>query len=252
MPDEPMRSYYITPRRLTTNTFLWKTINMMKIINKDRLVELPPATSIWLGSNWASITPENAVLCIEYSDRTLNYPWDNNPIAAQKILDIMMTRKDMWDQALMNKHLKESVLLSFIEGPLQDMIKNDALNEVKRKSYRLAGDAQSFVSTILRSDRIQTYQIELIYNYYAKSYPNLDTVAYLLAESTQIGLIPDYIFERIVPYFYKQDPSQYRWGGSHTDVAVLQEAISRGMLKKAIPSTTVVFSQPKPAALVGV
>lgn len=242
-----MRSYFITPRRLTTNTFLWKTINMMMIINKDRIVEVPQDTRTWLYSNWDKITPENAVLCIEYSEKHLDYAWQNNPTAAQKVLDVMMTKKDMWEVSIRNEHLKESVLLTFIEGPLRDMIIQDGLSELKRKDmYRLAGNAQVYVSNIFRRSKVQTYQIELIYGYYVKSYPNINDIVFMMAEAAPLELIPDYIFEKMVPYFHKPDPAVYRWNSSTVDVNVLQEAIRRGMLRASSPSSTVIFSQPKP------
>lgn len=245
-----MRSYYITPRRLTTTPFLWKSIGMMKIINKERIFEVPADTRSWLYSNWDKITPGNAVLCIEYTERHLEYQWANNPAASEKIMDVLINSVGHRRTALKNPYLREESLVNFIEGKLRESIAEDAATEAKRPSAwaRLStATVHQWTTSILRSTLLKTYQLEAIFKMYEDNYSKIEQISYIIADNVVHKVIPDYMFIRMLPLFYVEN-SQRRWNTSHVDALLLREAINRGMLSSSVPAKVTVLSQPKPTS----
>jgi len=219
---------------------------MMMIINKERIVEVPPATQAWLYSNWNKITPENAVLCMEYSDKTLNYGWDSDPITSMKIMDILMTKDDHIQTAIRNKHLREETMLSFIDGKYKELIEKDGAIEKKRsKDYSRYSMAKVHYWTGDILARAKTYQIELVYKLYTDNYDDLHQIHYMIADHTRLESIPDYIFSKVVPTFYKEDSSR-RYDSGRIEAACFREAMRRQMLTTFTPVRTTVPSQPRP------
>jgi len=249
-----MRSYYITPRRLVSNTFLWKTIKMMAIINKERVFEVPAATREWLRvgtptANWTTITPENAVLCMEYAERHLEYPWENNPVASEKIMNVLINSEKHRTIALRSKHFKEEAKVTFIEGTLTEEVVREASEEKKLASAAWRRLSQSRVhewtQAVLRSSEVKTYQIEYLYNLYRANYAKPESITYMLASNCKASLIPDYIFEQMLPLFYQSSNDLYTNG--ETNASILREAVRRGMLVPTLPFVVNVASQPKPS-----
>lgn len=236
-----MRSYYVTPRRLTTTTFLWKTINMMMIINKDRLVEVPDATRSWLYSNWTKISPENAVMCMEYSEKNINYRWDIDPVQSSKIMDILITKEGYIQTALQNSYLREETLVTFLEGKYREMIEKEG--KAKPSLYGYLPTIHYWTSDIL--SRGKTYQIEYIYRLYEANFADLRQIHYMLADHAKLDTIPDYIFSRIIPLFRTEDPSR-RYDTGRIEAACFREAMRRQMLGTLSPLKVTVPSQPKP------
>jgi hypothetical protein len=242
-----MRSYYITPRRLMANTFLWKSINMMKIINKERIFEVPASTREWLMSNWTVLTPENAVLCIEYSDKHLEYAWDNNPIASEKIMDVLINSEEYRTMALKNKHLREEALVNFIEGKHKEEVATDAvrLKSIAPSSWRRIGapEVHSWTGAILQ--RAKRYQVEYLYKVYTDNYGRSDIISFLLADHCPLKMIPDYIFQEMVPHFYVNNDSR-SYNSSWKDVEILREAINRGMMTRVVSTRTTIEPEARP------
>jgi hypothetical protein len=223
---------------------------MMVIINKERIVEVPPATQAWLYNNWTKITPENAVLCMEYSERTLNYQWDIDPVQSTKMMDILITKDAHIQTALRNKHLREETLLGFMDGKYKEQIEKDgAAEKVRPKSWGRLSMAQVHYWTGDILAHAKTYQIEMIYKLYADNYVDMHQIHYLLADHTKLEIIPDYIFSRIIPTFYKEDPSR-RYDSGRVEAACFREAMRRQMLTTFTPSKTTVSSQPRPTTFV--
>src|ERR1700674_5471536 len=112
------RRYYITPTRLTRNPYLWRSIKLMTTLKPDQEVHLPGDTVDWLTSgtpnNWTTLSTENAVMCIERAGYNLEYRWDSDVAAAEKILDQLLPGKRR-EFALRNPLLREESMTLFIE-----------------------------------------------------------------------------------------------------------------------------------------
>jgi hypothetical protein len=184
---------------------------------------------------------------MEYADGHLEYRWQDDPALSTKIMDVLMTKPKKRDIALKNTYLKEESLVNFIDVTFKEAIEKDALEEKRNPSLRRYSIPQvhHWTTAIFRRADIKTYQIEDIYRLYKGSYPKLDAIHYLLADDAPHHLIPDYIFEKLLPHFYVEN-SDRRYGSGTVDAAVLREAMRRQMITPFAPVKVTVPPQQRP------
>jgi len=238
-----MRAYHITPTRMMTTPFLWKSVNMMKYVNRDRVFVVTPETREWLrAGHWTTVTPENLALCFQYSDRPLGINWDANSLAAQKVMDVFIGNAELREIALGSRYLRPEMYTTFMESTYKDaVIEHAALLKKAADSYRFTGNVTAWTPRLL--SRADTYHIEFIWDIHVSSYGTEELIAYEVASSAPIDKIPDHLIQKMLPFFLPKR------NGCHNVVAerdLFREAIRRQLLVMNTPSTVVVGSQPRP------
>lgn len=246
--------YYITPTRLTRNPVLWRSIKLMVTLKPDQEIFVPETTIDWLRSgspeNWTIISPENAALCIErYDRRNLQYRWDNNPAATEKIFDILLQGDNDNKAMVLGNHLiKEETLTLFIEKVLPSLVKASAINDKTVSIYSvttLRSRVENLIKCILRNTTCKTYQIELLWKLL---HPEVNVAATIMECISKVDMVPDYILTDMIKSV--SDP-KYRlsYYGSN-EVTYIKEGFRRHMIVQVTPTTIVVPSQPRPVSFV--
>lgn len=242
------RSYYITPFRLTKNPFLWRSIGLMTSIKTDQKIVMPEATYRWLRSgtppNWATLSEENAMLCLKYGSY-LEYRWSECIPLAQKLLDKMLVDKDPNQRlskiAMSCTFLKEETLTLFIENQFKEAAASVAVEPPPSTPWYSSpahNNVINWSSWIASNPGLKTYQFEMMY----KSLPpKVDPLKQFIGK-VKLNTVPDYILKDLLDRSLgdKANLSEYH------HYPLLREALVRKLLVRVDPFTEVVLSQPRP------
>ncbi len=241
------RSYYITPFRLTKNPFLWRSIGLMTAIKTDQKILMPEPTYRWLrgGSppNWATLSLENATMCLKYGSY-LEYRWQENIPFAQQILDkILLDTAEgqrLPKMAMTSSHLREETLTLFIEKQF-----TEAAEKVKAELPATTpwytspefNNVTNWSSWIASNSNLKTYQFEMMYKALP---PKVDPLRQFVGK-VKLGTIPDYILKDLLDRsLVDKSMSEYH------HYPLLREALNRKFLVRVDPFTEAVPSQARP------
>lgn len=193
------QSYYITPTRLTKNPHLWKTIGMMKTLNKDSVIECPVATDYWVKENWHTLTPGNLNLVFEYSERVYIH-WAEHPETAAKSFDHLLKVSgvsNIVEVALSAQETPEESINEFIKDRLPSLLDRPPTYSYKDKTL---GGA-TCVSAILRNRSIKMYQIQNLWQVISsrdKPHEILNMI-----DHTPLSDLPDAILKKFLSFALK-------------------------------------------------
>jgi len=234
--------FFITAFRLQRNPSFYKTVAMMRSLNKDQGVLIPPKEEGWISSNWSSLSVGNALMCLHYLNR--GFTWSHNSTAARKIFDaLLLEDSDQIMHALGSSLVEENSLTTYIEQKLPKYLKENP--EDAKKGYWKPRD-EGRVRHLTRNESLKTYQFEMIWNLI----PVRDRIR-RLDELANFPLMktPDYILKGLFECIWcdadssKEEDRYYGYGRS--EMPIINEVIRRGMIKK-IDVPVVIPSQPKP------